>query len=79
MSKSKRFYYTIKKTSLEDLGVASVLDMLRYDQAVIHYNPPKGMYLLSNESGPCHDRWRSFGIQIVQGSYDHYELYQVSP
>lgn len=65
MKTPKRFWYTIPRADLESLAVEDVLDMLRYDGATVHSNPPDGFYLFSSELGPVIDRWRSFGIGTV--------------
>jgi hypothetical protein len=64
-------YYVIPRATLDDLGVHSTLDMLRYDGATVECNPPDGYYLLRCEGrGPCVERWSSFGVSIAPWQVD---------
>ena len=65
-----RHFYLIEKEHLRSAtfggaGVEGVLDMLRYDGALVESNAPAGYWLLSAESHPEVARWRSFGIKII--------------
>ncbi len=62
----KRFWYIIDRDHLEAQQVSTVLDMLRYDQAILHSNPPPGYYLFSCPQAPCVERWNAFLIGIHQ-------------
>lgn len=68
MAKPKEFFYIIERAKLDELGVAVVLDMLRYDGAAVECNAPDGYYLFRIEGhGPHLARWQSFGITIPSG------------
>ena len=69
MRQTKRTFYRIERAILEKAPVSVVLDMLRYDHAVVEHNPPPGYYLLSCEGSPCVERWRSFLIPLKLGLY----------
>jgi hypothetical protein len=70
MPKRKEFFYAIPKHVIHELGIAPVLDMLRYDGATIECNAPEGWYLFRIEGhGPHRERWTSFGVtNIVEGN-----------
>lgn len=66
MAKPKYTWFAIPRETIDAAGVATVLDNLRYDAAVVESNPPEGMYLFRSEAprAPTVDRWRSHGIRI---------------
>lgn len=72
--KEKRIYFLIKTTLLEEMIPRDLLDMLRYDHAVIESNPPPGFYLLSSERYPTEARWKVFHVPIERVSTSDVEL-----
>lgn len=79
MKRKKKVYYLIRRNKLEEwMGVAAVMDMLRYDGARVEPNAPTGFYLLSNEHGPEVQRWKSFGIEIDAVLKDQFEAHDVA-
>jgi hypothetical protein len=69
MKREQRWFFLIETEHLNKAargcGVEGVLDMLRYDHAVVENNRPGGFWLFSSEREPTHKRWLSFGIRIA--------------
>lgn len=83
MKRNRDWFWIIPRATLDDMDVPSVLDMLRYDSAVVQSNPPDGFYMFKRDGelacGPNVERLRSRGViveswQIVQGEEYRYEL-----
>lgn len=78
--KSKTVYYAIRREKLADEPVAAVLDMLRYDGAIVECNPPSGYWMFSitrtDGAWPTvhYDRWQSFGITVDAEGVDYIDL-----
>lgn len=72
--KVKKFYYVLKSDVVDQGMIArDVLDMLRYDGAMVEHNAPAGFWLLSKEYAygrPCEERWQRFGARIYIISID---------
>jgi hypothetical protein len=75
MAKVKESYYLISREDVDRMDVSHLLDMLRYDGAKVECNPPDGYYLFKtqNFSGPCVERWKSFGIRVAAVGKDRRE------
>lgn len=79
-AKTRTIYYAIKRDKLQDEPVFAVLDMLRYDGAVVECNPPDGYWMFSitrtDGAWPSvhHDRWASFGIVVDAEADSTYAL-----
>ncbi len=64
MSKKNKWWFLIRKDS--SIPVEAMMDMLRFDSAIVHCNPPDGYWLLSiDRNPPTEERWKSFGIRIL--------------
>lgn len=66
-----RYWFTIPTEDIvkevEIQGVEGLLDMLRYDHAVVEGNAPGGYHLFSIEGHePEVARWRSFGFDHLR-------------
>lgn len=64
MARTKKWYYWTITTEQFRQAPGSVMDMLRYDNAMVSSNPPVNTYLLRSERPPTVARWQSFGITI---------------
>lgn len=75
--KAKRIYYLISRSAINETPVEAVLDMLRYDGAVVECNAPPGYYLLSsdNRGAPHRARWHSFGLIVSQEGFSLGDLH----
>jgi len=78
--KERTIYYAISRAKLNDEPVAAVLDMLRYDGAMVENNGPDDywMFSITRTDGRWpivhYDRWLSFGITVDAESADALEL-----
>ncbi len=63
-----RFFFLIHQRYLDDnfdIGRGrDVLDMLRYDRAIVESNPPAGFYLFSSLREPTAARWVTSHILV---------------
>ena len=77
-----RFYFLIDREHLEKAavgcGLNGVLDMLRYDQAVVASNPPAGYWMFASDNRPTVARWASFGIIVAGVTNDRYDLEELA-
>lgn len=65
--KDVRTYWLIRKDELNTLEAWQVMDILRYDGAMVETNGPEGYHLLSSNytGAPNEDNLKSFGIHVV--------------
>ena len=76
--KTQRFYFLIDREHLEKAakgcGLNGILDMLRYDQAVVASSPPAGYWMFVSDNRPTVARWASFGIGVAGVTNDRYDI-----
>jgi len=74
MAKAKPWFWLVR-TDQPHITAGAMMDMLRYDCALVHSNAPGGYWLLSSEhKPPTVERWNSFGIHIIGPARDEYTL-----
>ena len=77
-----RFYFLIEAAHLHSAargcGIEGILDMLRYDHAIVETNRPSGFWLFSSEREPTHKRWESFGIRIAAVTREDWKLHDIA-
>ena len=81
MKKETRYYFLIEQATLRkavrSCGFDSLLDMLRYDRAIVEHNAPVGYWLFSSPHTPTIDRWGAFNIRLSGISYGFEVLFDM--
>lgn len=63
MSKTKNYFFAVKRAALRDDHAESILDMLRYDGATVVMSDER-FWLFKADRPPTAERWLSFGWTV---------------